>query len=124
MSFLDKLFGKEEPGKVSRSPETELSIGASSANGVLKIEGIYFIVGVGLIVVGSVQQGILKLKQKAIVNGKQTKIKSIEANHAQLQQATIGQKVGIALEALRKEDVKEGQLISFSNWLIIKLVFL
>ena len=115
MGFLNKLFGKEEPGKVTRSAEAQASIGATADNALLKIEGIYFIVGVGLIVVGEVQQGTLKTNQKANVNGKQTKIKSIEANHAQLQKATIGQKVGISLESLGKEDVKEGQLVRFSD---------
>jgi GTPase len=115
MGFLNKLFGKEEPGKVTRSVEAQVSMGATSDSALLKIEGIYFIVGVGLIVVGSVQQGTLKPNQKANVNGKQTRIKSIEANHAQLQKATIGQKVGISLESLGKDDVKEGQIISFRD---------
>ena len=62
------------------------------------IENIYKIFGVGIVVVGQVTKGILRIGYKIGIDGNIMEIKSIEAKHKQLVEAREGMNIGFALK--------------------------
>ncbi len=83
----------------------------------LPIQDVYNITGVGIVVVGRVETGVLKVGDKVIaVPGREGKgvpgeIKSIEMHHEPLQQAEPGDNIGINVRGFGKKDVARGDVI-------------
>jgi translation elongation factor EF-1alpha len=59
------------------------------------IEDIFRIKGVGTVLVGKVEEGILRIGMKFNSNGKIMEVKFIEMSHKQVKEANQGDKVGI-----------------------------
>ncbi|RME53360.1 translation elongation factor EF-1 subunit alpha [Candidatus Woesearchaeota archaeon] len=84
----------------------------------LPIQDVYNITGIGVVPVGRVETGILKVGQKVIAmpgregKGVRGECKSIEMHHEQLQQAEPGDNVGISVRGFGKKDVARGDVIS------------
>jgi len=61
------------------------------------IETIYNISGIGSVPVGKIVQGVLRIGMVVNLDGNIMHVKSIEMNHNQLQEAKVGDVVGLIL---------------------------
>jgi len=83
----------------------------------MPIQDVYNITGIGVVPVGRIETGVLKVNDKVIaVPGREGKgvpgeCKSIEMHHEQLQQAEPGDNVGISVRGFGKKDVARGDVI-------------
>jgi elongation factor 1-alpha len=83
----------------------------------LPIENVYSITGVGVVPVGRVETGVLKIGQKIIAmpgrtgEGIKGEVKTVEMHHEQLQSAEPGDNVGFNVRGFAKNDVTRGDVI-------------
>jgi elongation factor 1-alpha len=83
----------------------------------LPIQDVYNITGIGVVPVGRVETGVMKIGQKVVaVPGREGKgvpgeVKSIEMHHEQLQQAEPGDNVGFNVRGFGKTDIARGDVI-------------
>ncbi|NOQ56155.1 MAG: translation elongation factor EF-1 subunit alpha [Nanohaloarchaea archaeon] len=79
----------------------------------LPVQDVYTISGIGAVVVGKVETGVLKpgMKVVSMPSGKTGEIKSIEMHHQQLPEALPGDNVGVSIKGLGKSDVKRGDVL-------------
>ncbi|MFH1173914.1 MAG: translation elongation factor EF-1 subunit alpha [archaeon] len=87
----------------------------------LPIQDVYNITGIGVVPVGRIETGILKVNDKVMaVPGREGKgvpgeCKSIEMHHESMQQAGPGDNVGISIRGFGKKDVARGDVIGPSD---------
>ncbi len=83
----------------------------------IPIESIFNIKGIGAVVTGKVETGVLKVGDKVIINppGIQGEVKSIEMHHKPLQEAKPGDNIGINIKGVGKDDVERGDVIGHVN---------
>ena len=80
----------------------------------LPIQDVYSITGIGVVPVGKVETGVLKVGAKVVAvpgrEGKQVpgECKSIEMHHEQYQEAGPGDNVGLSIRGFGKKDVAPG----------------
>jgi elongation factor 1-alpha len=83
----------------------------------LPVQDVYNITGIGVVPVGRVETGIMKVGDKIIfVPGREGKgvlgeVKSIEMHHEQMTQAEPGDNVGFNVRGIAKKDVQRGDVI-------------
>lgn len=83
----------------------------------LPIQDVYNITGIGVVPVGKVETGVMKVGQKVIVvpgrDGKGVKgeVKTIEAHHEQFQTAQPGDNVGFSVRGIGKKDIARGDVL-------------
>lgn len=83
----------------------------------LPIQDVYNITGIGVVPVGKVETGILKVGDKIVAvpgrEGKQVpgECKTIEMHHEQVQEAEPGDNVGISVRGFGKKDIARGDVI-------------
>jgi elongation factor 1-alpha len=83
----------------------------------LPIQDVYNITGIGVVPVGRVETGIMKIGQKVIVmparegKGVIGEVKSIEMHHEQLQQALPGDNIGFNVRGIEKKDIARGDVL-------------
>ncbi|MFA7707908.1 MAG: translation elongation factor EF-1 subunit alpha [Candidatus Pacearchaeota archaeon] len=83
----------------------------------MPIQDVYEITGIGVVPVGKVETGILKVGHKIIVlpgrsgTGISGEVKTIEMHHEQLTEAPAGCNVGINVKGLGKKDIARGDVI-------------
>jgi len=83
----------------------------------LPIQDVYNITGIGVVPVGKVETGIMKVGDKvAIVPGRDGKgvrgeVKTIEAHHEQLQSAEPGDNIGFSVRGIEKKDIARGDVL-------------
>ena len=81
------------------------------------LQDVYNITGIGVVPVGRVETGILKVGDKIIVvpgregKGVNGEVKSIEMHHEQMQQAEPGDNVGLSVRGIGKKDVARGDVM-------------
>ena len=87
----------------------------------LPLQDVYNITGIGVVPVGRVETGIMKVGDKVtIVPGREGKgvsgdVKTIEAHHEQLQSAEPGDNVGFVVRGVGKTDIAKGDVLGHSN---------
>ncbi len=83
----------------------------------LPIQKIFKIKGVGTVITGRVETGILKVGDDVIIMPpkKGGKVNSIEMHHEPLQEAVPGDNVGINIKGLGAEDVKRGDVLGHTD---------
>lgn len=87
----------------------------------LPIQDIYNIKGIGVVAVGRVETGIMKVGDKVIaVPGREGKgvrgeVKSIEMHHEQLKEAVPGDNIGFNIRGFGKSDVVRGDVIGHED---------
>ena len=83
----------------------------------MPIQDVYNITGIGVVPVGRIETGLLKLNDKIVAvpgrEGKQVpgECKTIEMHHEQIQVAEPGDNVGISVRGFGKKDVARGDVI-------------
>ena len=87
----------------------------------LPIQDVYNITGIGVVPVGKVETGVLKVGDKVVaVPGREGKAvpgecKSIEMHHAQFPEAGPGDNVGLSIRGFGKKDIAKGDVIGHSD---------
>ena len=83
----------------------------------LPIQDVYKITGIGVVPVGRVETGIMKVNDKVIVvpgregKGVSGEVKSIEMHHEQLQQAEPGDNIGFNVRGIGEKDITRGDVL-------------
>ncbi|MBI4018641.1 MAG: translation elongation factor EF-1 subunit alpha [Candidatus Aenigmarchaeota archaeon] len=78
----------------------------------LPIQDVYSISGIGVVPVGRVETGILKINDKVVFmpSGVQGEIKSIEMHHEQVTEARPGDNIGFSVRGVDKKAIKRGDV--------------
>jgi elongation factor 1-alpha len=98
LETLDKLKEPEKP--------TELPLR-------LPIQDVYNITGIGLVPVGRVETGVMKINDKVVVvpgregKGVPGEVKTIEMHHEQMQKAEPGDNIGFNVRGIGKKDAAQ-----------------
>jgi elongation factor 1-alpha len=85
------------------------------------IQDVYNITGIGVVPVGRVETGILKLNDKVVaVPGRENKpvhgeVKTIEMHHEQMQTAEPGDNVGLSVRGFGKKDIARGDVMGHES---------
>jgi elongation factor 1-alpha len=104
-SLLEAMNGIKEPEKPTHLPLR------------LPIQDVYNITGIGVVPVGRIETGILKVGEKVIAmpgregKGVPGEVKSIEMHHEQMQEALPGDNVGFSVRGFGKKDIARGDVI-------------
>jgi elongation factor 1-alpha len=83
----------------------------------MPIQDVYNITGIGVVPVGKIETGIMKVGQKVMATpGREGKgvpgeVKSIEMHHSQMPEAGPGDNVGINVRGFGKKDIARGDVI-------------
>ena len=83
----------------------------------LPLQDVYSITGIGVVPVGRIETGIMKVGDKIIVTparegkGIEGEVKSIEMHHEQVQQAEPGDNVGFNVRGITKKDIARGDVL-------------
>src|SRR3989338_70226 len=83
----------------------------------LPIQDVYNITGIGVVPVGKVITGVMKVNDKIIVvparegKGISGEVKSIEMHHEQMQEAEPGDNVGFNVRGIEKKDIARGDVL-------------
>lgn len=83
----------------------------------MPIQDVYNITGIGVVPVGRIECGVMKVNQKIVaVPGREGKavhgeVKTIEMHHEQQAEATPGDNVGISVRGFNKKDIARGDVI-------------
>lgn len=83
----------------------------------LPIQDVYSITGIGVVPVGKVETGIIKVGDKIIAvpgregKGVQGEVKTVEMHHEQLQKAEPGDNIGFNVRGFEKKSVQRGDVI-------------
>ncbi|MCR4369452.1 MAG: EF-Tu/IF-2/RF-3 family GTPase [archaeon] len=115
MGLFDGVLGKkktfqEELAEKRKSAPSQVGSGDFA---LVEVQDVYSIAGVGIVPVGKVVEGILKIGMKSTINGKVGIVKTIEAHHEQMQQAGAGSFVGFNLSGVEKKDIVRGSKLRF-----------
>ncbi len=87
----------------------------------LPIQDVYNITGIGVVPVGRVETGILKVNDKIIIvpgregKGVEGEVKTIEMHHEQIQQAEPGDNIGFSVRGIGKKDIARGDVLGHPN---------
>ena len=83
----------------------------------LPIQDVYNITGIGVVPVGRVETGLMKINDKIIVvpgregKGVSGEVKTIEMHHEQLDKAEPGDNVGFNVRGIGKKDIARGDVV-------------
>lgn len=79
----------------------------------IPVEAVYTIRGVGLVPVGKVESGVLKVNDTVVVMpvGKKGEVKSIEMHHKRIDAAYPGDNIGFNIKGLEKKDIRRGDVV-------------
>ncbi len=79
----------------------------------IPIQDVFSITGVGTVVVGRVETGVIKPGDNIIIEplGKTAEVKSIEMHHEKLDKAEPGDNIGINIKGIDKKEIKRGDVI-------------
>ena len=83
----------------------------------LPIQDVYNITGIGVVPVGRVETGVMKIGDKVIVvpgregKGVKGECKSIEMHHEQVQEAIPGDNIGFSVRGIGKKDIARGDVL-------------
>ncbi|MCF7860827.1 translation elongation factor EF-1 subunit alpha [Candidatus Woesearchaeota archaeon] len=83
----------------------------------LPIQDVYSIQGIGVVPVGRVETGVMKIGQKLFITparegkGIAGECKSVEMHHEQMQQAEPGDNVGFNVRGIGKNDITRGDVV-------------
>ncbi|MBN1274915.1 translation elongation factor EF-1 subunit alpha [Candidatus Woesearchaeota archaeon] len=85
------------------------------------IQDVYNITGIGVVPVGRVETGVMKVGDKVIAmpgregKGVPGEVKTIEMHHEQLQKAEPGDNIGFSVRGFGKKDITRGDVVSHQD---------
>jgi len=83
----------------------------------LPIQDVYNITGIGVVPVGRVETGVMKIGDKVVVmparegTGVTGEVKTIEMHHEQIQKAEPGDNIGFNVRGIGKKDITRGDVL-------------
>src|SRR3989344_5077080 len=83
----------------------------------LPIQDVYNITGIGVVPVGRVETGVMKVGEKVIIvparegSGVKGEVKTIEMHHEQIQEAIPGDNIGFSIRGISKNDIARGDVL-------------
>jgi len=104
-NLLDTINELEEPEKPTKLPLR------------LPIQDVYNITGIGVVPVGKVETGIMKVGDKVTAvpgregSGVTGEVKTIEMHHSQVTQAIPGDNIGFSVRGFGKKDIARGDVL-------------
>jgi len=104
-TLLEEIDNLKEPEKPTQLPLR------------LPIQDVYNITGIGVVPVGRVETGVMKVGQKVTAmpgregKGVPGEVKSIEMHHEQMKQAVPGDNVGFNVRGFGKKDIARGDVV-------------
>ncbi|QQG38761.1 MAG: translation elongation factor EF-1 subunit alpha [Candidatus Woesearchaeota archaeon] len=87
----------------------------------LPLQDVYNITGIGVVPVGRVETGTMKVGDKVIIvpgregKGVQGEVKTIEMHHEQIQMAEPGDNVGFNVRGVGKKDIARGDVLGHTD---------
>ncbi|MAG78340.1 translation elongation factor EF-1 subunit alpha [archaeon] len=87
----------------------------------LPIQDVYNITGIGVVPVGRVESGVMKIGDKVIVvparegTGAIGEVKTIEMHHEQIQTAEPGDNCGFSVRGIGKKDIAKGDVLGHTD---------
>ncbi|MBW2972744.1 translation elongation factor EF-1 subunit alpha [Candidatus Woesearchaeota archaeon] len=87
----------------------------------LPLQDVYNITGIGVVPVGRVETGVMKVGDKVIVvpardgKGVRGEVKSIEMHHEQMQEAEPGDNIGFSVRGIGKKDCARGDVLGHES---------
>lgn len=87
----------------------------------LPIQDVYNITGIGVVPVGRVETGVMKIGDKIVVvpgregKGVPGEVKSMEMHHEQLQAAEPGDNIGFNVRGIGKKDIQRGDVLGHAD---------
>ncbi len=108
-TLLEAINNLKEPEKPTQLPLR------------LPIQDVYNITGIGVVPVGRVETGVMKVGDKVIVvpgregKGITGEVKTIEMHHEQMKQAEPGDNVGFNVRGINKKDIARGDVLGHTN---------
>ncbi|MCG2888519.1 MAG: translation elongation factor EF-1 subunit alpha [Sulfolobales archaeon] len=83
----------------------------------IPIQEVYSISGVGVVPVGRVETGVLKVGDKVVFMpvGKVAEVRSIETHHMKIDKAEPGDNIGFNVRGVEKKDIKRGDVAGSPN---------
>ena len=87
----------------------------------LPLQDVYNITGIGVVPVGRVETGVMKIGDKVIVvparegRGVEGEVKTIEMHHEQIQMAEPGDNIGFNVRGIAKKDIARGDVLGHVN---------
>ncbi len=87
----------------------------------MPIQDVYNITGIGVVPVGRIETGIMKVGDKVIAmpgregKGVSGEVKSIEMHHEQMPQAEPGDNVGLSVRGFGKKDLQRGDVLGHES---------
>ncbi len=85
------------------------------------LQDVYNITGIGVVPVGKVETGVMKIGDKVIVvpgregNGVVGEVKSIEMHHEQVTEAIPGDNIGFSVRGIGKKDIARGDVLGHTS---------
>jgi len=108
-TMLESINNLKEPEKPTKLPLR------------LPIQDVYNITGIGVVPVGRVETGIMKVGDKVtVVPGREGKgvtgeVKTIEMHHEMMQKAEPGDNIGFNVRGINKKDIARGDVLGHSD---------
>jgi selenocysteine-specific translation elongation factor len=86
----------------------------TAGNGVVPVDAHFNVKGVGVVVLGSVAQGLIRKHEtlKVLPTGKTAQIRSIQKHDDDAETAVTGDRVGLALKNIESEDLDRGFVLT------------
>ncbi len=87
----------------------------------LPLQDVYNITGIGVVPVGRVETGTMKVGDKVIIMparegaGVKGEVRTIEMHHEQINEAIPGDNVGFSVRGVNKKDIARGDVLSHEN---------
>ncbi len=87
----------------------------------LPLQDVYNITGIGVVPVGRVETGVMKVGDKIVItpgregNGVAGEVKTIEMHHEQIQMAEPGDNVGFSVRGINKKDIARGDVVGHAD---------
>ena len=78
----------------------------------MTVADVFFIRGRGIVATGQVEEGAIRTGEEVQIGGRRAKVDGIEAFRKLLDEATVGQNVGLLFKDLDREHLQRGDVIT------------
>lgn len=94
---------------------------------LLPIEDVFSFPGRGTVVTGRIERGIIRVGSEVEIVGIKDTVKStcigVEVNRKMMDEGRAGEKVGVLLHGIRREDIERGQVLAESGSIKVHTIF-